>query len=88
MVNFPMAMFEENYKILLPIIVALLIIWLIYRIKHRIRAIVKNEIFNNFPLIRDEINNFEHRLGYLNTQIELLERKLSNIKGKNQDSEA
>lgn len=69
-------MSEENLKILIPAVIALLIIWLIYRIKNSIKTTIKNEIYSNFPSIKDTINNFQLRIDYLKTQLEALERRI------------
>ena len=68
--------------ILISGIIVLLIIWLIHRIKNRIRLIVSNEIYKNFPAIKNSIDSFEHRMNYLKTQIELLEHKITELENK------
>ena len=72
-------MLENIPRGLIPVIIALLIIWLIYRIKNRVRLIVKNEIYKNFPSIKHAIENFEHRINYLNSQIDILERRIKEL---------
>ena len=61
-------MSEELFRILIPAAIALLIIWLIYRIKYKIKVTIKNEIYTNFPSIKDTIDNFQRRVYFLNTQ--------------------
>ena len=73
---------EEYLRIVIPIIVALLLIWLIYRIKRQVKRIVSNEIYANFPSIKDTIANFELRIDNLKTQVEVLENKLQKIESK------
>lgn len=68
-------------KIILPVVISLLIIWLIYRIKNGVRSAVKNEIYNNFPAIKDTITGFEQRLGYLKNRVEELEKKIGRLEG-------
>ena len=68
--------------IIIPGIVAILIIWLIYRIKNRLRRIIQNEIYKNFPSIKNTIDSFEQRLNYLKGQIESLERKINELQSK------
>lgn len=77
-------MSEELLRIIIPAIVVLLIIWLILRIKYGIRATIKNEIYNNFPSIKDTINNFEKRIDFLKAEVDSLERKISDILNKAQ----
>ena len=73
---------EEYLRIVIPIIVALLLIWLIYRIKRQVKRIVSNEIYANFPSIKDTIANFQLRIDNLKTQVEVLENKLQKIESK------
>jgi peptidoglycan hydrolase CwlO-like protein len=73
---------EDISKIIIIIVLGLLIIWLIYRIRNRIRLIFKDEIYKNFPSIKNAIDNFEHRIDYLKTQIEVLERKINELQDK------
>jgi len=68
--------------IIIPGIVTLLIIWLIYRIKNRLRRTIQNEIYKNFPSIKNTIDSFEQRLNYLKIQIESLERKINELQSK------
>lgn len=73
---------EDSYRIIIPIVIALLIIWLIYRIKNRLKLIVRDEICNNFPSVQVAISNFEHRIDYLKTLVESLERKITELENK------
>ncbi len=73
---------DETYKLLILGIIFLLVIWLIYRIKNKIRLMVRNEIYNDFPSIKNAIDNFEHRIDYLKTQIEGLEEKIKELTSK------
>jgi len=77
---------EDIFKALIPGVIALLIIWLIYRIKNRVKLIVRNEIYNNFPSIKHAIGNFECRIDYLKNQIEALERKIKELEIKQETS--
>ena len=63
-------------NIIIPIIVALLIIWLVYRIQIRIKLIITREFLNNFPSIRRNVDDLESRLEYLNNRVRELEEKL------------
>jgi hypothetical protein len=72
----------EINEILLLSVIALLFIWLIYRFRYGVRRMIKTEIFNNFPAIKDTIDNFECRVEYLKVEIELLENKIKEIKNK------
>ena len=73
---------EEYQRVIIPVIIALLLIWLIYRIKRQVKKIVSNEIYANFPSIKDTISNFELRIENLKTQGEVLEHKLQKIESK------
>lgn len=73
---------EEYIRIVIPVIISLLLIWLIYRIKRQVKRMVSNEIYANFPSIKDTISNFELRIENLKTQVEVLEHKLQKIESK------
>jgi hypothetical protein len=75
-------MSDELFRILVPVVIALLIIWLIYRIKMRIGATIRNEIYNNFPTIKNTIDNFQIRMDHLKTQIEILEGKIKDLENR------
>ena len=73
---------EDISKLITVVIIGLLIIWLIYRIKNSIKLTLRDEIYKNFPSIKNTIDNFEHRIDYLKTHIEALERKISELESK------
>jgi hypothetical protein len=75
-------MFDDFYKLVILGIIALLLLWLVYRIRNLVRHTVKTEIFDNLPSIKHTIDNFEHRIINLTTQVELLERKIKEIEDK------
>ena len=75
-------MSEEFVKVIIPTIIALLIIWLIYRINNKIRIAIRNEIYSNFPSIKDTIDNFQRRVDFLKTQVEVLENKIKDLENK------
>lgn len=75
-------MSEEIYKLLILGIILLLIIWLVYRIKNRVKLMIRDEIYNDFPSIKNTIDNFEHRIDYLKTQIGGLEEKIKELTSK------
>jgi len=72
-------MSEYIIRAIIPAIILLLIIWLIYRIKKHLRMMIRDQIYGNFPAIKDKIDNFERRIDYLKTQIEVLERKIKEL---------
>jgi len=73
---------EGLIKVFIPGIIALLIIWLIYRIKNRIKVTIRNEIYSNFPAIKDAIDNFQRRVDFLKAQVETLENKIKELENK------
>jgi hypothetical protein len=75
-------MSEDFSSALIPVVIALFIIWLIYRIKFQIKTMIKNEIFNHFPLIKDSIATLDFRLNYIKNQLESCEKKLKEIEAK------
>ena len=76
-------MFSERFNIIVPVIIAILIMWLMYRIKRRVEVVVKSEIYRSFPSIKNVIDNFEQRINFLKTSVEELESKIAKL--KNQD---
>lgn len=75
-------MFSENFNIIVPAIIAILILWLIYRIKKRVEQEVKNEIYRSFPSIKSVIDNFEQRINVLKITVEELENKIKKMQEK------
>lgn len=75
-------MSEDIAKALLPVLVALFMIWLIYRIKYKVHLMIKNEIFKNFPTIRDTIGNLEFRLKFIANQLESIEKRIKELEPK------
>ncbi|KPK98998.1 MAG: hypothetical protein AMJ95_01740 [Omnitrophica WOR_2 bacterium SM23_72] len=65
---------------LLASVIALLFIWFIYRIKRSVRRLIEKEIFKNFPTVKDTIDNYQRRLEYLKIEMELLEKKIRELK--------
>ncbi|KPK96657.1 MAG: hypothetical protein AMJ95_12935 [Omnitrophica WOR_2 bacterium SM23_72] len=63
-------------------VIALLLIWLIYRIRSSVRRLIEKEIFRNFPTVKDTIDNYQRRLEYLKIEIELLEKRISGLKSQ------
>ncbi|MFH0827419.1 MAG: hypothetical protein V1923_06035 [Candidatus Omnitrophota bacterium] len=61
-------------------VIALLLIWLIYRIKRSVKRLIEKEIFKNFPAVKDTFDNYQRRLEYLKIEIELLEKKIRGLK--------
>ena len=72
-----------NQDILIPVAIALFIIWLIYRIRYRTRRMISKEvykeIYKHFPTIRKEMDNFEYRIKYLNSRLADLENKINEL---------
>ena len=75
-------MSEDIAKALIPVLIALFMIWLIYRIKYKVHLMIKNEIFKNFPTIKDAIGNLEFRLKYITNQLETLEKRIKELEPK------
>jgi hypothetical protein len=70
---------EETNQLIIWGIIALLFVWLIYRIRSGVRRLIEREIFKNFPTIKDSIENFGRRMEYLKIEIELLEKKVKEL---------
>ena len=63
-------------------VIALLLVWLIYRIKRSVRRLIEKEIFKNFPTVKDAFDNYQRRLEYLKIEVELLEKKIQGMKSE------
>ncbi|MFH1458714.1 MAG: hypothetical protein ABIG31_06115 [Candidatus Omnitrophota bacterium] len=73
-------MAEGVNQVFILSLIALLLIWLIYRIRRGVKGLIEKEIYKNFPTIKDAIDNYQRRLEYLKIEIELLEKKIKGIK--------
>lgn len=71
-------------RLIIPSIITLVVIWGYYRIGRRIKKLIQDEIYKNFPAIKDTIVGFERRIDYLKAQVETLERKIEKMDGKKQ----
>ena len=82
--NMPEYIFNGN--VLIPGVIFLLVIWLIYRIKRRIKLTVVDEIYKeinkNFPAIKRIIDDLEHKISYLNNRAQDVERKINEFENK------
>ena len=70
-----------NQTVMLSII-ALLLVWLVYRVRRSVRRLIEKEIYKNFPTVKDAIDNYQRRLEYLKIEMELLEKKVGGIKAQ------
>ncbi len=71
---------------ILPLLVILFVIWLLHRINNRIaQKVVGNRISKDFPYLKSSAENFQHKLDYLYSQIEILEQRINGLEKKIQD---
>ena len=68
---------NEMFYAVVSLVILLFVFWLFYRIKRRLARIIKNKIIDEFPYITNQIENFQKTIDYLNSRIELLERKVN-----------
>jgi hypothetical protein len=73
---------EDIYSIVVPAAIALLIVLLILRTKAQIKKMIKNEIYANFPLIKNQIENFENRINHLKSKLDEIEGQFKNLPRK------
>jgi len=73
---------NEIFHALVPVIIALFVFWLIYRIRRRVAKMMKNKIIDEFPLIAKQIEDFQKTIEYLNSRIDLIERKIDALENK------
>lgn len=72
-------MSREIFQFLIPVIIGLFIFWLLYRINRRIARTVRDKIIDGFPNITTQLNNFQHKIDYLYSRVEVLERKINEL---------
>ena len=70
---------EQNIFWLLIVGVILLLMALFFQFKWQIRRIVKNEIYDHFPTIKNKIEDYERRLERLKLEADACERRLKDI---------
>lgn len=68
--------------ILAPVIFLLFIALLILGLKNRIKVLIKNEIFNDFPTLKNIIADFERKIDYLKAQVDSLEARITELGNK------
>lgn len=73
-------MAEAINQTLLFSVIALLLVWFIYRIRRSVKRLIEKEVFKNFPTVKDAIDNYQRRLEYLKIEMELLEKKIRGMK--------
>jgi polyhydroxyalkanoate synthesis regulator phasin len=71
-------------QLVASVLIVLFVFWLIFRIEKRVANMIRNKIFENFPNIKDQLDNFQHKLDYLTSQMEFLQRKVSALEDKMQ----
>lgn len=57
-------------------IIFLFIIWLVHRFE---KYFGKHSLFSNFPFLKDSLENFQRKIDYLTTRIEIIEEKINKI---------
>ncbi len=67
---------EEWLGFIIPAVVVFLIILLIVRLKQHIRKIVRNEIYDHFPTIKNKIEEYDRKIQYFKVLTEDLERRM------------
>lgn len=74
---------EDLNQGVLPIIVCLFVIWLLYRINNRIaQRVVGNKITKDFPYLKSSAENFQHKVDYLNSRVEIVEQRINELEKK------
>jgi len=72
-------MSEDLMRSMIVGAVLLLLFLFIFRIKRQTKRMIKNEIFSNFPSIKNKIEDFGNRLDFLKTKIDELERRITEL---------
>ena len=79
MITISEELYQALFEFFVPVIVVILIIVLIVRLKLYIRRIVKNEIYDHFPTIKNKIEEFDRRMQYIKLLSDDLERRMREI---------
>jgi F0F1-type ATP synthase membrane subunit b/b' len=67
---------EQNIFWLLTVGAILLLLALFFQFKWQVKRIVKNEIYDHFPSIKNKIEDYERRLERLKLEADACERRL------------
>ena len=70
---------EEFLEFIIPVVVVVLILVLLYRLKRYFRILVKNEIYDHFPTIKQKIEEYERKIEFFKLTTDDLERRLREI---------
>jgi hypothetical protein len=74
---------EDFDQVILPVLVCLFVIWLLYRINNRIaKKAVGNRISKDFPYLKSSAENFQHKVDYLASRLEVIEQKINELERK------
>ncbi len=74
---------EDFDQVILPVIVCLFVLWLLYRINNRIaQRVVRNKISKDFPYLKTSAENFQHKVDYLHSRVEVLEQRINEFERK------
>ena len=73
---------QEFLKVIIPVVIVILILWLIFRIKRQIKNMVKDEIYGDFPMFKEALENYKLKIDYLNDRIETIEHRLRALEQK------
>lgn len=73
---------EDVIWLIIPGCIILLIILLLIRLKNQIKRIVSNEIYKNFPSIKNKIEEYERKIEYFKIEIVDLERRMRQLENK------
>jgi hypothetical protein len=73
---------QQNIFWLIIVAVILLLVSLLYHLKLQIRQMVKNEIYEHFPSIKQKVEECEFTLHHLQLQADEWERRVRELKQK------
>jgi hypothetical protein len=66
----------------IPLIVALLFVWLLYRLRRNMPVLIRNEIYAEFPFIKESVGDFQSKIEYFSSRIEELEHRIKELEEK------
>lgn len=72
-------MYNISPEILVPIVIGFLLVRLVIFMKRWLQKLIANQIYDNFPFVKETIDTFELRCQSMKTKIADLETKLHQL---------
>lgn len=74
---------DDMSHTIFPLVIILFVIWLLYRINNRIaNNVMGNRMSKDFPFLKASAENFQRKIDYLNSQIEVLGQRINHLESE------